>query len=146
MRYPARHVRRLGTGSSRVPEPKVVRWIDAIEEGKLFLSVLTLGALEKGIAKLPDSPRRNLLREVARTGPERALCPAHPVGRWRRGRGLGEDAGGGGKRRERNCRSSTRCWRRPRRFTILPWPRATWPISNGAALLFSIRGRGEGGR
>ena len=45
------------------PEPKVVRWIDAIEEGKLFLSVLTLGELEKGIAKLPDSPRRNLARE-----------------------------------------------------------------------------------
>ena len=45
------------------PEPKVVRWIDAIEEGKLFLSVLTLGELEKGIAKLPDSPRRDLLRE-----------------------------------------------------------------------------------
>ena len=45
------------------PEEKVVRWIDAIEERKLFLSVLTLGELEKGIAKLPESPRRDLLRE-----------------------------------------------------------------------------------
>lgn len=45
------------------PEAKVVRWIDSVEERKLFLSVLTLGELEKGITKLPDSPRRDLLRE-----------------------------------------------------------------------------------
>lgn len=45
------------------PDPRVVHWIDSIEEGKLFLSVLTLGELEKGIAKLQDLTRKAVLRE-----------------------------------------------------------------------------------
>lgn len=45
------------------PDPKVVRWIDSVEEGKLFLSVLTLGELEKGIVKLQDPTRKAVLRQ-----------------------------------------------------------------------------------
>ena len=45
------------------PNQVVVRWIDSVEEGKLFLSVLSLGELEKGIAKLQDVSRKNVLRE-----------------------------------------------------------------------------------
>ena len=45
------------------PNLAVVRWIDSVEEGKLFLSVLTLGELEKGIAKLQDVSRKDVLRE-----------------------------------------------------------------------------------
>lgn len=44
------------------PEAKVVRWIDEREEGSLFLSVLIFGELHKGIALLPDGPRKNKLR------------------------------------------------------------------------------------
>jgi toxin FitB len=33
-------------------------WIDAADEGLLYLSVLTLGELRKGIAALPASKRR----------------------------------------------------------------------------------------
>lgn len=45
------------------PEAKVVRWIDEREEGTLFLSVLIFGELHKGIALLPDGPRKNRLRD-----------------------------------------------------------------------------------
>jgi len=45
------------------PNQVVVRWIDSVEEGKLFLSVLSLGELEKGIAKMQDVSRKNVLRE-----------------------------------------------------------------------------------
>nr|WP_320114735.1 type II toxin-antitoxin system VapC family toxin [uncultured Desulfuromonas sp.] len=45
------------------PNPKVVEWIDAVDEGRIFLSVLTLGELEKGIAKLQNVPRKDALRE-----------------------------------------------------------------------------------
>ncbi len=40
------------------PEPKVVHWIDAIDEALLFLSVLTIGEIRKGINLHPDSGRR----------------------------------------------------------------------------------------
>ncbi|MGA9508246.1 MAG: type II toxin-antitoxin system VapC family toxin [Candidatus Sulfotelmatobacter sp.] len=43
------------------PEPRVLRWIDAADESLLFLSVLTLGEIRKGIAGLPQSRRRTHL-------------------------------------------------------------------------------------
>ena len=43
------------------PEPKVVAWVGAQDEYCLFLSVITIGELHKGIAKLPDGPRRTRL-------------------------------------------------------------------------------------
>jgi predicted nucleic acid-binding protein len=46
--------------SRPVPEPKVVQWLTAHED-ELFLSVLTLGELQKGISSLPDSKRRRRL-------------------------------------------------------------------------------------
>jgi predicted nucleic acid-binding protein len=41
--------------------PKVTTWIDAIDEELLFLSVLTLGEIRKGIVLLPRSARRTTL-------------------------------------------------------------------------------------
>ncbi len=38
-------------------------WIDSITEAELFLSVITIGELSKGIEKLPDSPRRIILAD-----------------------------------------------------------------------------------
>ena len=43
------------------PEPKVVSWIDEIDENLLYLSVLTLGEIRKGVAALPESARRTAL-------------------------------------------------------------------------------------
>lgn len=40
------------------PDKGVVTWIEAQEELSLFLSVLTIGELEKGIAKLADARRK----------------------------------------------------------------------------------------
>jgi predicted nucleic acid-binding protein len=40
------------------PNSKVTRWIDATDESRLCLSVLTLGEIRKGIALLPDASRR----------------------------------------------------------------------------------------
>lgn len=45
------------------PDENVVRWIDSVDERRLFLSVLTLGELEKGITKLHASQRKDDLRE-----------------------------------------------------------------------------------
>ena len=42
-------------------EPKVATWIDATDEELLFLSVLTLGEIRKGVVLLPRSARRTSL-------------------------------------------------------------------------------------
>jgi toxin FitB len=43
------------------PEPKVTVWIDGTDEELLFLSVLTLGEIRKGVMLLPRSARRTAL-------------------------------------------------------------------------------------
>ena len=49
------------------PEPKVVQWVGDRDEYRLFLSVVTIGELHKGVAKLPHGPRRTGLESwVAR--------------------------------------------------------------------------------
>ncbi len=40
------------------PEPKVAEWIEATSEELLYLSVLTLGEIRKGIASLKDPARQ----------------------------------------------------------------------------------------
>jgi predicted nucleic acid-binding protein len=40
------------------PEPRVTAWIDSVDENLLYLSVLTLGEIRKGIASLRDASRR----------------------------------------------------------------------------------------
>jgi len=40
------------------PEPKVAEWVEAADESVLYLSVLTLGEMWKGVAALPQSRRR----------------------------------------------------------------------------------------
>ncbi|MGA9040621.1 MAG: type II toxin-antitoxin system VapC family toxin [Terriglobales bacterium] len=40
------------------PNPNVTIWIDATGEELLYLSVLTLGEIRRGIASLPDAARR----------------------------------------------------------------------------------------
>jgi predicted nucleic acid-binding protein len=45
------------------PSPRVLVWLGNQPERDLFLSVLTFGELQKGIARLPESPRRRHLQE-----------------------------------------------------------------------------------
>ena len=41
------------------PDYKVLQWISDIEETNLFISVLTIGELHKGIEKLPESRKKS---------------------------------------------------------------------------------------
>jgi toxin FitB len=43
------------------PEPHVLAWVEAADESSLYLSVLTLGEIRKGLAALPQSRRRSRL-------------------------------------------------------------------------------------
>ena len=43
------------------PEPRVVDWFEATDEAALYLSVLTLGEIRKGLAGLPQGRRRTRL-------------------------------------------------------------------------------------
>ncbi|MSQ59011.1 MAG: type II toxin-antitoxin system VapC family toxin [Betaproteobacteria bacterium] len=68
------------------PEPNeaVLRWLSEQDEGRLFLSVLTMGELERGIAKLTASRKKASLgkwvrRELARRFEDRILPIDLPV-------------------------------------------------------------------
>lgn len=43
------------------PDEKVVRWVDSVDEEKLFLSVITIGEIQHGIERLPESHRKTEL-------------------------------------------------------------------------------------
>ncbi|HEV8038961.1 MAG TPA: type II toxin-antitoxin system VapC family toxin [Bryobacteraceae bacterium] len=43
------------------PEPRVLEWMEAVDETLLYLSVLTMGEIRKGLAGLAQSKRRTLL-------------------------------------------------------------------------------------
>ncbi|MBN8215764.1 MAG: type II toxin-antitoxin system VapC family toxin [Spirochaetes bacterium] len=45
-----------------VPEARVVEWIRSCDEDRLFLSVLTLGEIQKGISRLADGKRKNAIQ------------------------------------------------------------------------------------
>ena len=70
------------------PEPKVVIWIDSVDENLLYLSVLTLGEIRKGIASLRDASRRVTLEawldsDLILRFAERILLIHHAVAdRW----------------------------------------------------------------
>jgi len=40
------------------PDPRVLAWMGICPEDSLYLSSLTFGELERGIARLPDSPKK----------------------------------------------------------------------------------------
>ena len=46
---------------AREADQKVVNWVDSIDSESVFLSVITIGELKKGIEKLPDSKRKKTL-------------------------------------------------------------------------------------
>jgi toxin FitB len=50
------------------PEPQVMAWIEAADESLLYLSVLTLGEIRKGLAALPSGGRRTKLEAWLEVG------------------------------------------------------------------------------
>jgi toxin FitB len=81
------------------PNPAVVNWLDEQNEQKLFLSVLTLGELQKGISKLTDGTKKDVLQawvtldlverftgQILELNLETALC-------WGRLQGVAEQTG-----------------------------------------------------
>lgn len=49
------------------PEARVMSWLETADETLLYLSVLTLGEIRKGVASLPQSRRRTLLESWLNT-------------------------------------------------------------------------------
>ena len=48
---------------AKQPDPRVVQWIDSIDEEKTYLSVITIGEIKREIEKLPTSERKKMLIE-----------------------------------------------------------------------------------
>jgi predicted nucleic acid-binding protein len=48
---------------AKQPSRRVIDWIDALEPEMVYLSVITIGEIRKGIEKLPDSKRKTTLQE-----------------------------------------------------------------------------------
>lgn len=72
----------------KTPSVAVLKWIDGQDERALYLSVLTIGELEKGIARLPASARRNRLQSwvrrdlIARFGDRLLSIDTRTAARW----------------------------------------------------------------
>ena len=49
------------------PNPMVLEWLNDIPSERLFLSVITIGEIRKGLTKLPDSKRKDRLTEWLNT-------------------------------------------------------------------------------
>jgi predicted nucleic acid-binding protein len=48
---------------SKQPNKKVVQWLDHLDPNRIYLSVITIGEIRKGIEKLPPSKRRERIEE-----------------------------------------------------------------------------------
>jgi len=81
------------------PSPRVSLWLDGQPEESLYLSVLTLGEIRKGVAVLPAGPKRKRLeRWLAQDLVERFAGRILPVDAvvadaWGRLQGAAETAG-----------------------------------------------------
>jgi len=81
------------------PAPEVVSWLAAQDEDRLFISVLSLGEVHKGIARLDDPRRRRTLEAWVEGDLQRRfggrIIPVDPgiAARWGRISGAAERAG-----------------------------------------------------
>jgi tRNA(fMet)-specific endonuclease VapC len=48
---------------SKHPDQKVAEWLDRLDPNTVYLSVITIGEIQKGIEKLPPSRRREKVKE-----------------------------------------------------------------------------------
>jgi predicted nucleic acid-binding protein len=47
--------------TKKSPNPKVIAWLKSQDEAELYLSVLTLGEIQRGVEKLPENEKRQAL-------------------------------------------------------------------------------------
>jgi len=48
--------------TKKEPQTSVINWVDSVREQSCFISVLTVGEIQKGISKLPESPKKQELQ------------------------------------------------------------------------------------
>ena len=48
---------------SKQPDKRVVDWLDRLDPNTVYLSVITIGEIRRGIEKLPPSKRRDRVKE-----------------------------------------------------------------------------------
>ncbi|WP_420629230.1 type II toxin-antitoxin system VapC family toxin [Candidatus Leptofilum sp.] len=53
--------------AAKNPNLQVLAWIDNVPDEHIFLSVLTIGEIQRGISKLPDSNRKDSLTDWLET-------------------------------------------------------------------------------
>ena len=58
----------LSEYAKKAPAPKVIAWLDEQDEDSLYISVISLGEIEKGILKLRASDRRRSQKLTAWLG------------------------------------------------------------------------------
>jgi predicted nucleic acid-binding protein len=58
----------LSEFTRRQPNPHVIDWLNSIDEEQLFMSVITVGEIQRGIERLPDSSRKTELLTWMNTG------------------------------------------------------------------------------
>jgi toxin FitB len=81
------------------PNPQVIEWVNRTEETRLYLSVITIGEIRKGIEKLAQSRRKTALEEwlkdqlVVRFGGRILSIGLEIMLRWGRLTGYLESAG-----------------------------------------------------
>jgi len=46
---------------NKQPNPQVVNWVNGLDENTVYLSVITIGEIQKGVTKLPPSKRKQEL-------------------------------------------------------------------------------------
>lgn len=47
--------------AAKIPDQNVAQWIDSVTEDRVHLSVITIGEIKKGVERLPDSRRKDVL-------------------------------------------------------------------------------------
>jgi predicted nucleic acid-binding protein len=52
---------------SKRPDRKIVEWLDRLDPNTIYLNVITIGEIRKGIEKIPPSKRRETVREWLET-------------------------------------------------------------------------------
>ena len=52
---------------SKRPDRKIVEWLDRLDPNTIYLNVITIGEIRKGIEKLLPSKRRETVREWLET-------------------------------------------------------------------------------
>ncbi|MFZ2631100.1 MAG: type II toxin-antitoxin system VapC family toxin [Desulfosalsimonadaceae bacterium] len=61
------------------PNEAVINWISHIPDERLFLSVITIGEIRKGITKLPESKKKNQLTNWLNTLLEDYQARIYPI-------------------------------------------------------------------